>query len=365
MSNTVVTFGEIMMRVTPFGFRRLIQSLPGNVEITFAGAEANVAVSITRLGGQSRFISALPQNDLSEACLVTLRGLGVNVDYVVHSDRGRLGLYFVETGANQRCSRVTYDRDGTTIAMTDAASYCWETCMADSAWFHLSGITPALSRETARASLAAVQAAKKRGMIVSLDLNFRKKLWRWDPDYMVRELAENTMRTILPFVDVLIANESDCADVLGIVAGTSDTERGILDIDRYPAVAAAAVRQFPNLKRVAITLRESVSATHNNWGAMLYDADEKQAWFAPTDSHGNYSPYEIRSIVDRVGGGDSFAAGLIFALMDREYGSPSQAIRFATASSCLAHSIPGDFNFTTRDEVEHLMAGNGSGRVQR
>jgi len=362
---TVVTFGEIMMRVAPAGFLRFIQSLPGNVNITFAGAEANVAVSIAQLGGRSRFITALPKNTMADACVTTLRGLAVDTSFIVRTDSGRMGIYFVETGANQRGSSVIYDRDATAIATTDSSVYHWDSAFTGGDWFHLSGITPALSRQASDSSLAAVRAAKKQGMTVSLDLNFRKKLWKWSPDSTGRELAEKTMRTILPFVDVLIANESDCADILGIVAGRSDTERGILDIERYPFVAREVVKQFPNIRKVAITLRESFSATHNNWGGMLYDADSDRSWFAPTDTENNYRPYEIKAIVDRVGGGDSFAAGLIYALTDETYCQPETAIQFAAAASCLAHSIYGDFNFTSRSEVENLMNGNASGRVQR
>ncbi|MDO5552676.1 MAG: sugar kinase [Planctomycetia bacterium] len=362
---TVLTFGEMMMRMAPCGYKRLAQTLPGTLEVTYAGAEANVAVSIAMLGGRSRFVTALPKNKLAEAGATTLRGLAVDTEHIVWTDSGRMGIYFVETGANQRSSLVVYDREGTAIATTEAAAYCWEKCMAGCGWLHVSGITPALSRQTAEATLAAVQAARKYGLTVSLDLNFRKKLWRWDPECVGRPLAEKTMRTILPFVDVLIANESDCADVLGIVAGSSDTERGVLDIDRYPAVASAVAGQFPNLTHVAITLRESVSATHNNWGAMFYDVAAKKAFFGPTDAEGHYKPYEIRAIVDRVGGGDAFAAGLIYAMTSDDYASPEKAIRFAAASSCLAHSVYGDFNYTSRSEVESLLAGNGSGRVQR
>lgn len=362
---TVITFGEMMMRMAPSGFMRLTQALPGALDVTFAGAEINVAVSIANLGGQSRFVTALPKNKLAEAGVNVLRGLNVDTSRIVWTDRGRMGIYFVETGANQRGSLVVYDREGSAIAITDASVYQWDACMAGCGWLHVSGITPALSRQTAEATLTAVKAAKRLGLTVSLDLNFRKKLWRWDPDRAGRPLAEETMRKILPFTDLLIANESDCADVLGIVAGSSDTERGILDIERYPAVAESVAKQFPNLTHIAITLRESVSASHNNWGAMFYDVRAQKAFFGPTDKRGNYAPYEIRNIVDRVGGGDAFAAGLIFALTNAEYSSPDTAIRFAAAASCLAHSIQGDFNYTSREEVDVLLKGNASGRVQR
>jgi len=217
----------------------------------------------------------------------------------------------------------------------------------------------------AEATLIAAQRAKAAGARVSCDLNFRKKLWRWHDTKAPRELAEQTMRGILPFVNVVIANEEDCADVLGIHAADTDVHAGELNTARYPDVARQVVAQFPNVRRVAITLRESLSATHNNWGAMLYDADREQPFFAPLDGDGNYQPYPIRNIVDRVGGGDAFAGGLIFALTTPELAEPQTAVRYAVAASCLKHSIKGDFNFSTRAEVEALMGGSASGRVIR
>jgi 2-dehydro-3-deoxygluconokinase len=212
--------------------------------------------------------------------------------------------------------------------------------------------------------LVAVKEAKTAQLTVSCDLNFRKKLWRWDGSLSPNALAEKTMREILPYVDVVIANEEDASDVLSIRAGDSDVHAGRLEIDRYPEVATKIISQFENVSKVAITLRESVSATHNNWGAMLYGSTEKKAFFAPCRD-GDYKPYKITNIVDRVGGGDAFAAGLIFALTTGELSSPQTAISFAAASSCLAHSIPGDFNYSSRSEVEALMRGSGSGRVVR
>lgn len=361
----VITFGEIMLRIAPRGFLRFAQSLPGSADLTFAGAEANVAVSLALLGGSSAFVTSLPKNDIADACISTLRGLGVDTSKIVRTDRGRLGIYFVETGANQRGSQVVYDRAGSSVAVSPASEYDWEKIFDGFAWFHTTGITPSLSFEAADATRIAVEIAKKKGLTVSLDLNFRKKLWKWDPELDQRTLAKKTMSAILPNVDVLIANESDCADVLGIKAENTDTESGKLDITRYPEVAEKVAAAFPNLKKIAITLRESVSATHNNWGGMLYDTAKKKAVFAPLDENGNYKPYEIRAIVDRVGGGDAFGGGLIYALNSEKYVSDDNAIRFAAAASCLAHSIIGDFNYTKLAEVENLMKGNQSGRVQR
>lgn len=362
MSKVVVTFGEVMGRFCPAGNLRFAQCMPGNLELTFGGAEANVAASVSNLGGRSRFVTALPDNDITKAFLRQFKGLDVDLSRVLVRDAGRFGLYFVETGANQRPSNVIYDREGSTVCITESDCYDWDAIFADAGWFHISGITPAISKAAAAAALDSVKAASKNGVTVSCDLNFRKKLWKWDASFMPRELAESTMRKMLPFVDVVIGNEEDASDVLGITAGSSDVESGKLDVAKYQDVARKIVEQFPNVKKVAITLRESISATHNNWGAMLFDTKTDKAMFAP-ENDGEYSAYEIRNIIDRVGGGDSFSAGLVFAL--NEGFDNKMAIKFAVASSCLAHSIKGDINFSNRKEVESLMNGSGSGRVVR
>ncbi|MCG8650607.1 MAG: sugar kinase [Pirellulales bacterium] len=359
----IVTFGEIMGRLTPPGMIRLRQGLPGTLEVSFAGAEANVAASLACLGVQATFVSSLPDNDLARACVASLHGCGVST-HVVTPAQGRLGLYFLETGANQRPSRVIYDRDHSSISLTDPRDYDWQVIFAGADWFHVTGITPSLSRLAAESTLVAVRAAKAAGLTVSCDLNFRGKLWRWDPSLPARELAQREMRKLLPSVDVLIANEEDCGDVLGIVAATSDVQSGQLDVSRYPDVAKQVCQQFPEIHTVATTLRQSISASHNNWGAMLYKSAKQQAYFSPQRA-GHYQPYEIRNIVDRVGGGDSFAAGLIFALTCDDYPNPQDALDFAVAASCLAHSIEGDFNYSDRQEIDALVAGSASGRVVR
>lgn len=359
-----VTFGEIMMRMAPPGFLRLGQTLPGKIDVTFAGAEANVAASLSMLGADAAYVTALPDNPLTDACLNTLRGLGINTSHVVRRSEGRLGIYYVECGANQRPSRVTYDRDGSSISLAAASEYNWSDAFNGAKSLHVSGITPALSESAAEATLAAVQAAQSAGLQVSCDLNYRAKLWNWRPGTDRKTLAGETMDRILPYVDVLIANEADCGDVLGIHAGDSNVESGSVEVEAYPDVARQVVSSYPNVKLIATTLRESVSASHNNWGAMLFDVAEDSASFAPL-SNGQYQPYEIRNIVDRVGGGDAFAAGLLFALSHDDYPDNQTALQFACASSCLAHSILGDFNFSNKAEVDALMGGSGSGRVVR
>lgn len=361
---TIVTFGEVMGRLAPAGFERFRQALPGPLDLTFGGAEANVAASLAQLGAKACFVTALPNHLIADACVGVFAGLGVDTSKILRTKSGRLGLYFYENGANQRPSNVIYDRSHSAVGSTPADAYDWPGIFEGAGWLHLTGITPALSKTAAETVLHAARAARQSGLVVSCDLNFRKKLWDWEPGTDSRKLAGRVMREILPFVEVLIANEEDAADVLGIHAENSDVESGRLDVSKYPGVAKKIVDQFPNIQKVAITLRESLSASHNNWGGMLYDARSGMSHFAPLRD-GIYQPYAIKNIVDRVGGGDSFGAGLIFALNTPELSAPQDAIAFAVAASCLCHSIPGDINYTSRSEVEALMKGSGSGRVVR
>ena len=341
---------------------RFRQALPGAIDVTFAGAEANVAVSVALLGGESAFVSALPTHAVADACIGELQNLGVDVSKIIRTARGRLGVYFVEAGANQRPSNVIYDRDFSSIALEPPESYDWNRIFSGASWFHLTGITPSLSKNAADISLEAVQSARKNGLTVSCDLNFRKKLWRWESGTTPGDLAARVMGEILQGVDILIANEEDVQEVLGISADTVDTVAGTLDVEKYPDLAAMTAEKFPALRKIAFTLRESISASHNNWGAMLYDAASGKTSFAPVVS-GKYQPYPITSIVDRIGGGDSFSAALIYALMDDSL--KDDALDFAAAASCLCHSILGDFNFSSRAEVLALMKGSTSGRIVR
>lgn len=362
---SVVTFGEVMTRYRTPAFKRLTQSMPGTLEVSFAGAEANIAASVAILGGNARFVTALPANPIGDACINFLRGVGIDTASVVRTSDGRIGTYYIEVGANQRASSVVYDRTDSAVALTPFEAYDWDAALAGATRFHVTGITPALSRQAAQTTIAAVKLAKQRGLTVSCDLNFRGKLWRWEKGTDPRELARRTMAEVLPSVDLVIANEADAADVLGIHAGETNVTSGSLEVDRYPEVARAIISRFPSVRMVAITLRESVSASHNRWGAMLYVADTDEPLFAPLRG-GMYSPYEITHIVDRVGAGDSFGAGLILALDDPRYASDRQgALSFAVAASALCHSIEGDFNMVSRAEVEALAAGDASGRVRR
>jgi len=361
---SVVTFGEIMGRLEPEGLLRLRQALPGRLVMSFAGTEANVAASLAMLGIEVRFVTALPKHAVADALLDHLRGLGIDTRFVLRREEGRLGLFYVESGANQRPGIVVYDRDVSTVSTMPPEAYAWDEILAGADWFHITGVTPSISKTAATVALAAVQAARAKGLRVSCDLNFRSKLWRWDPPTPARELAGRVMREILANADTVVGNEEDAADVLGIRAADTDVASGRVSAERYIEVAETIVRQIPGVKRVGITLRESLSASWNRWGAMLYDAACGKACFAPL-FEGRFHPYEIRNIVDRIGAGDSFAAALIYAELTPELKAQEAAVAFATAASCLCHSIQGDFNYVSRSEVEALMKGSGTGRVVR
>ncbi|NQU21020.1 MAG: sugar kinase [Candidatus Nealsonbacteria bacterium] len=354
-----------MMRVCPPGVLRIRQALPGAMECTFGGGEANVCASLALLGRPTRYLTALPKHAVADALIATLRGLGIDTGQILRCDSGRLGLYFLEAGANQRSANVIYDRDHTAVSLAGPEQYDFDAALKNVTRLHVTGITPALSENAFRATLELVRTAAAREVSVSCDLNFRKKLWRWQPGTDPQTLAARCMSEILPHVDLVIGNEEDADKVLGIRAKGTSVEQGRIDPAAYGAVARQVHGRFPNVTRVAITLRESISASHNNWGAMLLDARANKTFFAPLDEQGDYHPYEIRDIVDRVGAGDSFAAGLIYALDSQDHADLASALSFATAASCLKHSIPGDVNYATLNEIRALAAGQASGRVQR
>ncbi|MBL7076970.1 MAG: sugar kinase [Kiritimatiellae bacterium] len=361
----ILTFGEVMLRVAPEGFLRFRQVVPGRVELTFGGGEANVAASLALLGNEVAYTTAIPDHAITQSLLADLRRVGVDVSRVLMREEGRFGIYFLETGASQRSSNVIYDRSHTAISLAAPEEYDFGSALADVTWVHITGITPSISENAFKSTLELARSAKAKGATVSCDLNFRKKLWRWRPGTVAKDLAQQCMAEVLPYVDVVIGNEEDAADVLGIHAEGTEVEAGKINAAAYEQVARTVIARFPNVSRVAITLRESISASHNNWGAMLFDREADRAFLAPLDDAGEYGPYEIRDIVDRVGGGDSFGAGLIHALNSETYASPDMAIRFAVAASCLKHSIKGDFNYVTLGEIEALVAGQASGRVRR
>ncbi len=354
-----------MLRLCPPGRRRFAQVFPGELEATFGGGEANVVSSLALLGARARYLTALPDHAIARTFGAFLGSLGVDASRILYTPRGRMGVYYAEMGSNMRGSQVIYDRDGSSVALLSPGDYDFASMLEGVSRLHLTGITPALSRAAFETTLALAEYADSHGIPVSLDLNFRKKLWNWEPSLSKSQLAERCMRPIASHADILIGNEEDAQDVFGISADGTSIEEGRLAIDGYARVAERLSEQFPQARLVAITLRESISADHNNWGGMLYDCASRQPHFAPLAADGTYAPYPIRSIVDRFGGGDSFCAGLLYALGTPELADPALAIRFAVAASALKHTIPGDINYTTRDEVLNLMRGSASGRVQR
>ncbi len=343
MTQRVVTFGHIILRLKSPGFERLFQSPV--LEATFGGGEANVAVSLANFGVDAAFVTALPENDIAEACVAELRRFGVDTSLIIRG-AGRVGVYFLENGANQRASKVVYDRSGSSISLAKPGDIDWKKVFSGAGWFHITGITPAISASAAELSMEAVRTAKDMGVTVSCDFNYRGKLWKYGKS------APEVMTELVKYVDIGIANEEDCQKSLGITVDV-DVEGGVLDSAKYEALTNKVLEAFPNLKLIAVTLRESRSADCNGWSACLND---RNAFHLSRK-------YEITDIVDRVGGGDSFSGGLIYGLMN--YKDPKDALNFAVAASCLKHSISGDFNRVTVSEVTKLMGGDASGRVQR
>jgi len=339
----VVTFGEIMLRLKSPAHERLFQS--PTLEATFGGGEANVAVSLANYGVPASFVTAVPANNLGDAAVAEVRRFGVDTRFVKRQGE-RLGIYFLEAGSNQRPSKVTYDRAHSSIATAKPGDFDWDAVLDGADWFHITGITPALSQSAADLALESVQQARAKGIQVSCDYNYRKNLWKYGKS------APEVMRELVKHVTVGIANEEDCQKALGLKLDV-DVHTGELDTEKYRQMAERVLEEFPNLERQAITLRESRSADVNGWAASLHNGREFLV-----SRH-----YEITDIVDRVGGGDSFAGGLIYGLLT--YESDQQALEFATAASCLKHTIPGDFNRVGVAEVEALMKGDASGRVQR
>ena len=366
MSKKVIAaFGEVMVRICPPGKQRFAQSFPGELVATFGGGEANVCASLSILGGnQVRYLTSLPDNPISRAFETELRGLGADTSKILWSSVGRMGVYYAEHGSGQRGSSVVYDRDYSTISMLAPEDYDFDAMLDGVEHLHITGITPSLSENAYLVTLKLVETASAKGCVISCDLNYRKKLWNWGKDKKKGDLAAECMGNIVKYVDWIICNEEDASDVFGINAEATDIYSGKLNVEGYKSVAEQLLARFPRASKVAITLRESISADHNNWGAMLYERNTG-AFFAPLDAEGNYKPYEIRNIVDRFGGGDSFGAGLIHALYSEEFSGGQSAIRFAVAASCLKHSVYGDYNYNSRKEVISLMQGSGSGRVAR
>ena len=339
-----LSFGEIMLRLKTSGHERFFQS--PSFEATFGGGEANVAVALSNYGLSSGFVSALPDNDVGASAIGELKRFGVDTSHVRRSG-DRVGVYFLESGANQRPSKVIYDRAHSAISECKPGDFDWASIFDGAKWLHITGITPALTQDSADLSIECVQAAKQAGLTVSCDFNFRGKLWKYGKS------APEVMSELVKHVDVGIANEEDCQKSLGISVDV-DVETGELDTKKYEALSEKVLELYPDMSTIAITLRESHNADRNGWSACLRDREQG----FKLSRH-----YELTDIVDRVGGGDSFASALIYGL--NTYEDKQQSLEFAVAASCLKHSILGDFNRVTVPEVEKLMSGDGSGRVQR
>jgi 2-dehydro-3-deoxygluconokinase len=339
----VVTFGEIMLRLKAPGREKFLQN--ASLEATFGGGEANVAVSLANYGMDASFVTVLPENDIADACIMELRKFGVDTTKIVRGG-DRIGVYFLEAGSVQRPSKVIYDRSYSAIAEAKPGDIDWDKVFEGADWFHITGITPAISESARLLAFESVKAASEKGITISCDFNFRKKLWKYG------KAATEVMPDLVKYVNVGIANEEDCQKSLGISI-EADVESGHLDISKYEALSNKVLAEYPSLKYMAITLRESKSADHNGWSACL------------NDRNGFYlsKKYEMTHIIDRVGGGDSFAGGLIYGL--NNYEKPEDALNFAVAASCLKHTISGDFNRVNVKDVVSLMGGDGSGRVQR
>ncbi len=334
-----------MMRLSPPGFLRFGQAR--SFEVIYGGGESNVAVSLANYGIPADFVTRLPNNELGDACLQFLRQYGVGVDKIIRGG-DRLGIYFLEMGSMQRGSKVIYDRANSAMATIEPGMIDWRQALVDADWFHWTGITPAISKGTADVCLEAIQTAKELGLTVSCDLNYRKKLWKWG------QPAGEVMAELVSYCDVAIGNEEDADKVFGIKAPDTDVTSGKVEAGRYLYVCRQLDRRFPHLQTIAITLRGSISASRNSWSGVLWQAGE--FYTAPG--------YDITHIVDRVGGGDAFVGGLIYGL--RTYrDNPQRVLNFAVATSCLKHSLFGDFNLVTVAEVEKLIGGDASGRVSR
>lgn len=341
----VVTFGEIMLRLSPPGNLRFTQAR--HFDVIYGGGESNVAVSLAMFGFDTQYVTRLPANDIGDACENFLRQFGVGTKYILRGG-DRLGIYFLEHGAVQRGSKVIYDRAGSALATIQQGMVDWHSVFEGADWFHWTGITPATSEGAAATCLEGVKIARKLGVTISCDLNYRSKLWKWGKQ------AGEVMQDLVALCDVAIGNEEDAAKVFGIHAPDSDVTSGTLEAEKYRVVCQELANRFPNLNRIAITLRGSLSASHNTWNAVLWTQGE--LYFSPV--------YDITHIVDRVGGGDSFVAGLIYGLNTDGY-DEQRALDFAVAASALKHTIFGDANLATVADVEKLMLGNASGRVSR
>lgn len=342
----IVTFGEIMVRLSAPDYLKLIQT--DKLDVSYAGAEANVAVSLANYGMQTEYITCLPENPLAERCIMDLRGHKVGVNHILRNGN-RMGILYIETGSNARSSKIYYDREYSSFAQINPGSIAWEDILQDADWFHWTGITPALSENTAKECKEAIRIANELGVTVSCDINYRNNLWKYGKS------ASDVMPEMVAGCDVIMGNEEDCEKVFGVKPEGFNAEQtnGNIDAGIFESVCSQMMQLFPRCKKMAMTLRGALNANHNTWKGILYNG---QSLLQSTQ-------YDITDIVDRVGGGDSFMGGLIFGLL--HYKDDMQALEFATAASCLKHTLKGDYNWMTIEEVENLMKGESSGRIKR
>jgi 2-dehydro-3-deoxygluconokinase len=343
--NHIVTFGEIMLRLSTPGYERFVQA--SRFDVSFGGGEANVAVSLANYGIPVEYVTRLPENEIGRAAATTLRKYGVGTSNILWGGE-RMGIYFLETGAVNRASKVIYDRAHTSISTLEPGMVDWDHVLETASWFHWSGITPAISENAALVCLEAIKVANRKGITISTDLNFRKNLWKYG------KKASEVMRELVACCDIILCNEEDAEKVFGIKPEGVDITRGYVDASAYESVCRQLMKQFPNTKKVIVTIRGSINANHNTWSGVLFDG--RKLYLAPH--------YNITHIVDRVGGGDSFMGGLIYGILTYK-DDDQKALNFAAAASCLKHTIPGDFNLVSAEEVEKLMMGDSSGRISR
>ncbi len=358
-------FGEIMLRLSPPGKKRLLQALPGPLEATFAGAEINVCADAAALGARTRVLTALPETPVSRAFAAQLAGMGCDVSAIHYAPAGRLGIFYSEPGSNMRPGNVIYDREGSAMALLPPEAYDFRTMLRGVTLLHLSGITPALSRNACDSTLALAAEAVKAGITLSVDLNYRGKLWNWEPGTEKKVLANRCMTGLVRSADIIIGSEGEIDSCFGISSGRPLMRSGKLDLDGCRKIVSGLSRKFPKAGFIAVPLVENISSDSCLWGGLLCDARTGNLFCAPLGGDGRFAPWEIRDIVDRFGAGDSFSAGLLYALHAEGLSSPETAVRFAAAEGALKYTIPGDYNVSSRTEVEHFMTGAAGGGIAR
>ncbi len=361
----IICLGEIMLRLSPASNFRLTQSLPGKLDATFAGAEANVAVTVAQLGGKASFVSAFPDNQITHSCIANLRSAGVDTSKIILKPDGRFGTFFLENGFGMRGGNVIYDRLNSSFAITPACEYSWDDIFNDASYFHISGITPAISANAAELSKQALMSAKNKGLKTSYDINHRRKLWQWDNSLNADALAKKTHLENLPFVDMVIGNPYDLAMLLKKSPNPENLNPLTADIKDFKDLAKSLAHEHPNLAQIVITLRQTHTASKNSFGALLYSVADDECAISPLEKGGEFSPYNIENILDRVGTGDTFTGALIRSLASDDFTSYQKSLDYATAAAALAHTVCGDYPYLAHAEVLALAKGDSSANLSR